>query len=319
LRDYVIRRVLLIIPSILVLTVFVFVMVRLIPGDVVDIIAQISGRSEVLTPEVKAQIREQLGLDKPVYIQYFIWLGDVLQGDLGRSLHTREPVLESIRMRFPVTLELVLLELVFVVIIGLSIGIISAARQDTWTDYLLRVFAITGLSVPFFWTAVLLLLFGSLWFNWIPPYGYNPVFEDPWGNLQQFLPAAIILAVAQGSQVARMTRATVLEVLRQDYIRTARAKGLPEPVVLNRHALKNALIPVVGLIGINFAFALGGTVILEQIFTLPGMGQLMISAIKTRDYPVIQGIILVIGIMVMIVNLLVDLSYGWLNPRIRYR
>ena len=186
-------------------------------------------------------------------------------------------------------------------------------------DYVLRSLAILGLSVPFFWTAVLLLLFGSLWFNWSPPWGVNEFFDDPWLNIQQFFFPAVILAVSQGSQVARMTRATVLEVMRQDYIRTARAKGLVDRAILMRHALKNAMIPVVSLIGINFAFALGGTVVLEQIWGLPGMGQLMLAAIKQRDYPVIQGVILFTGTLVMIINLLVDLSYGWLNPRIRYR
>ena len=227
--------------------------------------------------------------------------------------------MEDIKRRFPVTLELVLFTLVLMVVWGLTIGIFSAVRQDSWMDYVLRSVAIVGLSVPFFWTAVLLLLFGSLWFNWSPPWGVNEFYANPWLNIQQFFFPAIILAVSQGSQVARMTRATVLEVMRQDYIRTAKAKGLVERTILGRHAIKNAMIPVVSLIGINFAFALGGTVVLEQIWGLPGMGQLMLAAIKQRDYPVIQAVILFTGTLVMLVNLLVDLSYGWLNPRIHYR
>ena len=320
-RDYIIRRVVLVIPSVFVLTVLVFGMVRLLPGDVVDTIAaQLSGgRGGEVDPETKARIRRDLGLDKPIYIQYFVWIGQIARGDLGKSLLTKIDIVEDIKRRFPVTFELVILTLVLMVLWGLSVGIFSAIRQDSWMDYVLRSVAIIGLSVPFFWTAVLLLLFGSLWFNWSPPWGVNAFFDDPWLNLQQFFFPAVILAVSQGSQVARMTRATVLEVMRQDYIRTARAKGLVERAILSRHALKNAMIPVVSLIGINFAFALGGTVVLEQIWGLPGMGQLMLTAIKQRDYPVIQGVILFTGTLVMIINLFVDLSYGWLNPRIRYR
>ena len=320
-RDYILRRVLLVIPSVFVLTVLVFGMVRLLPGDVVDTIAaQLSGgRGGEIDPALKERIRQDLGLDRPIYIQYFVWVSEIVRGDLGASLLTKIDIVEDIKRRFPITFELVIFTLVLMVLWGLSIGIFSAVRQDSWMDYVLRSVAIIGLSVPFFWTAVLLLLFGSLWFNWSPPWGVNEFFDDPWLNIQQFFFPAIILAVSQGSQVARMTRATVLEVMRQDYIRTARAKGLVDRAILVRHALKNAMIPVVSLIGINFAFALGGTVVLEQIWGLPGMGQLMLAAIKQRDYPVIQGVILFTGTLVMIINLLVDLSYGWLNPRIRYR
>ena len=320
-RDYILRRVLLVIPSVFVLTVLVFGMVRLLPGDVVDTIAaQLSGgRGGEIDPALKERIRQDLGLDRPIYIQYFVWVSEIVRGDLGASLLTKIDIVEDIKRRFPITFELVIFTLVLMVLWGLSIGIFSAVRQDSWMDYVLRSVAILGLSVPFFWTAVLLLLFGSLWFNWSPPWGVNEFFDDPWLNIQQFFFPAMILAVSQGSQVARMTRATVLEVMRQDYIRTARAKGLVDRAILMRHALKNAMIPVVSLIGINFAFALGGTVVLEQIWGLPGMGQLMLAAIKQRDYPVIQGVILFTGTLVMIINLLVDLSYGWLNPRIRYR
>ena len=320
-RDYILRRVLLVIPSVFVLTLLVFGMVRLLPGDVVDTIAaQLSGgRGGEIDPALKEKIRQDLGLDRPIYIQYFVWISEIVRGDLGASLLTKIDIVEDIKRRFPITFELVIFTLVLMVLWGLSIGIFSAIRQDSWMDYVLRSVAILGLSVPFFWTAVLLLLFGSLWFNWSPPWGVNEFFDDPWLNIQQFFFPAIILAVSQGSQVARMTRATVLEVMRQDYIRTARAKGLVDRAILMRHALKNAMIPVVSLIGINFAFALGGTVVLEQIWGLPGMGQLMLTAIKQRDYPVIQGVILFTGTLVMVINLLVDLSYGWLNPRIRYR
>ena len=321
-REYVIRRLILVVPGLIVLTILVFGMVRLIPGDVVQVIAvQLSGGrgGGAISPELKDKIRRDLGLDKPIYVQYFVWMGSIVRGDLGKSLITNFDIVKDIKKRFPITLELVILTLILMVIWGLTIGVISAVRQDSWIDYGLRSVAMLGLSVPFFWTAVLLLLFGSLWFNWSPPWGVNSLINDPWPNIQQFIVPAMILAVSQGSQVARMTRATILEVLRQDYVRTARAKGLIERTILVRHTLKNALIPVVGLIGINFAFALGGTVILEQIWGLPGMGQLMLAAIKNRDYPVIQGVILFTGVLVMLINLLVDISYGWLNPRIHYQ
>ena len=319
-RDYIIRRVLLIIPGVFVLTLIVFTMVRLIPGDAVVMIAlQMSGgRSSNLDPELEARLRKRLGLDKPLHMQYLIWVGEVVRGDLGNSMLTHTPVADEIKKRFPVTLELVLLTLVLLVVWGLTIGTISAIRQDSITDYVMRSIAILGLSVPYFWSAVLLLLFGSLWLGWSPPWGVISLREDPLQNIQQFFVPAMILAVSQGSAVARMTRAAILEVLNQDYVRTARAKGLREGVVITRHTLKNAMIPVVGLIGVQFAFALGGSVILEQIWGLPGMGNLMLTAVKQRDYPMIQGVILFIGSLVMLVNVLVDLSYGWLNPRIRF-
>jgi len=321
LREYIIRRLLLVIPGVIVLTIFVFGLVRLVPGDAIDVIVQITTgyRSGGLSQEKRDELRASLGLDKPIYIQYFIWMSDVVRGDLGKGLHNKLPVLDTIKQRFAVTIELVVFTMFLMVIWGISIGIFSALHQDTWMDYLLRSVAIAGLSIPYFWTAVLLLLFGSLWFNWSPPFGMNNFIEDPWTNIQQFFAPSIILAIALGSALARMTRATIIEVMRQDYIRTARAKGLVDRTVLSRHALKNAMIPVVGLIGVEFAFALGGTVILERIWTLPGMGQLMLTAIERRNYPMIQGIILILGSLVMVVNLLVDLSYAWLNPRIRYQ
>jgi peptide/nickel transport system permease protein len=319
-REYVTRRVLLIIPGVFILTVIVFTMVRLIPGDAVIIIAlQMSGgRSSNLTPELEERLRARLGLDKPIHMQYVTWISEVARGDLGRSMLTHTPVIDEIKKRFPVTLELVLMTLVLLVAWGLTIGTVSAIYQDTLADYVMRSIAILGLSVPFFWSAVLLLLFGSLWLNWSPPWGVISLTEEPLQNLQQFFVPAMLLAISQGSAVARMTRAAILEVLNQDYVRTARAKGLHERVVIARHTMKNAMIPVVGLIGVQFAFALGGSVILEQIWGLPGMGNLMLTAVKQRDYPTIQGVILFIGSLVMLVNVLVDLSYGWLNPRIRF-
>ena len=319
-RQYIVRRLFLMIPGVLFLTVFVFSMVRIVPGDVIEVIVgmQGGGRGGYMSEDMKNKVRAQLGIDKPIYIQYFVWLGQIARGDLGVSLFNKIPVVETLKKRYSVTLELIIITMIVMVVWGFAIGIISATYQDTWVDYILRSVAVLGLSMPYFWIAILVVVFGSIVFNWSPPLGVNHFFDGPRLNLEQFVLPAAILGISQGSAVARMTRATILEIVRQDYVRTAKAKGLGDRIILTRHTLRNALIPVVSLIGITFAFSLGGTVILEQIWSLPGIGTLMLKAIQQRDYPVIQGIIIVLGLLVMVTNLIVDLSYGWLNPRIRF-
>ena len=320
-RQYLIRRMFMIIPGVFILTVFVFSMVRIVPGDVIEVIVgmQGGGRGGYMSSEMKDKVREQLGLNKPIYVQYFVWMGQIAKGDLGESLFNKIPVVDSLKKRYSVTLELIIITMAVMVVWGFLVGTISAVYQDTWVDYILRSVAVLGLSMPYFWIAILVVVFGSILFNWSPPLGVNHFLDGPKLNIEQFVLPAAILGISQGSAVARMTRATILEIVRQDYIRTARAKGLADRAILTRHTLRNAMIPVVGLIGITFAFSLGGTVILEQVWSLPGMGTLMLKAIQQRDYPVIQGIILVLGLMVMFTNLIVDLSYAWLNPRIRYQ
>ena len=319
-RQYIIRRVFLMIPGVLFLTIFVFSMVRIVPGDVIEVIVgmQGGGRGGYMSEEMKDKVRAQLGLDRPIHVQYFVWLGQIVRGDLGESLFNKIPVVETLRKRYSVTLELIIITMIIMVVWGMAVGTISAIHQDTWVDYVLRSVAVLGLSMPYFWIAILVVVFGSIFFNWSPPLGVNHFFEDPRLNLEQFVLPAAILGISQGSALARMTRATILEIVRQDFVRTAKAKGLADRVILTRHTLRNAMIPVVGLIGITFAFSLGGTIILEQVWSLPGIGTLMLRAIQQRDYPVIQGIIIVLGLLVMVTNLLVDLSYAWLNPRIRY-
>ena len=267
----------------------------------------------------RAAIEAALGLDRPMYIQYFRWAGDVLQGDLGRSLWQDTPVTHELLARMPVTLELAFLAMVVSIIVALPIGVYSAIRQDTVGDYVTRSFSILMLAIPSFWLGTLVMVFPSIWWGWAPELKYTPFFQDPIANLRQMLLPAVILGLSLAAVTMRLMRTTMLEVLRQDYIRTAWAKGLNERLVVARHALRNALIPVVTLLGLEFAGVIGGAVILEMIFVIPGMGSLLLDAVSSRDYPVITGIFLVVGVCVMLINLLVDLSYGVLDPKVRVR
>ena len=268
----------------------------------------------------RAKIEQVLGLDKPFLTQYGIWLGDiVLHGNLGNSLWDKLPVADKIITRWPVTFELGILSLILSQLIALPIGVYSALRQDTVGDYLGRSFAIMCVAVPSFWVATMLIVFPSIWWGWSPPLSIIPFNQDPIGNLKMFILPAIVLAMSMAGMTMRMTRTMMLEVLRQDYIRTAWAKGLRERVVVVRHALKNALIPVITVIGMGVPTLIGGTVIVENIFSLPGMGQLIIQATQTRDYTLVSGVILFFGAILVIINLVVDLTYGFLDPRITYK
>jgi peptide/nickel transport system permease protein len=264
-------------------------------------------------------LRAKLGLDRPLYIQYFSWIGQVMGGDLGESLWTKRPVLEEIMRRLPVSLKLGAMAIVVALCIALPIGVLSAIRQDTLKDYAARSAAIVGLSVPPFWKATLVIVLPSIWFGWAPPLQFTPFSENPWQHLSQFILPAIILGIAPGASIMRLTRALMLEVLRQDYIRTAWSKGMREPRVVLKHALKNAIIPVITIVGIQVAEIASGTVIMETIFGLPGMGRFLVDAIFQRDYTVVQGVILLTSTITVVINLLVDLTYAQLDPRIRYQ
>jgi peptide/nickel transport system permease protein len=266
----------------------------------------------------RAKLEQMLGLDQPFYWQYVSYIGKVFRGDLGVSFWTREPVLEEILRRLPVSVELALLAMVCGLLIGLPTGIVSAIRQDGWLDYVFRTSAIGGLSVPGFWMATIVIVVASISWKWVPPMRYTPFVRDPLANLSQLIIPAIILGFALSASVMRMTRSMVLEVLREDYVRTAWAKGLPESAVIARHVLKNAMIPVVTIMGLQFSTLIGGTVIMESIFVLPGMGKFLLDAITWRDYPVIQGINLFLATGVILLNLGIDLLYGFLDPRIRF-
>jgi len=330
-RAYIIKRLLLVIPTVFVVTVIVFFLIRLIPGDAVDIMSQrlLTAGGGIDVAAAKEMIRHHLGLDVPILHQYGRWIGVVaqangsfsglFQGDLGVSLWRPTSVLEEIALRWPVTLELGVMGLIIGQLIALPIGIYSALRQDTWGDYIGRSFAIFCIAVPTFWIGTLVIVFPAIWWGYMPPIMFVPFLEDPIGNLKMFIVPATILGAAMAGGSMRMTRTMMLEVLRQDYIRTAWAKGLKERVVILRHALKNALIPVVTLVGLFVPVMIGGAVIVETIFNLPGMGALIVHATTYRDYPILSGTVLVFGLGMVIINLTVDLTYAYLDPRVRYR
>lgn len=313
---YVIRRLIFAIPCLILLSAIVFFSIRMVPGDA---LMQMIQDDIHPPPERLAAMRHEMGLDVPAWKAYPIWLANVARGDLGNSLYTRRPVTAEILKRIPVTLELAIFALTVSTAIAIPFGIISAARQESLLDYALRLVAVTGLAMPSFWLGTLLLVLPAFWFKWAPPLTYESIWQDPMSNLKQFMLPALSLGFMQNAAVMRMTRSCLLEVLRSDYIRTAWAKGLMEKVVIVRHALKNALIPVVTMTGGQAAFLLGGTVITETIFSLPGLGRLTITSIEFRDYTQLQGNVLFIGMVVILMNLLVDTTYAWLDPRIRYR
>jgi peptide/nickel transport system permease protein len=313
-RQYVLKRLLLIVPTLLLVSAIVFSLTRLIPGDVVVLMFEEKAYAKDLDA-----LRAKLGLDKPLYVQYVTWLAKVVQGDLGESLWTKRPVLEEMVRRLPVSAELGALAIVVALLLALPIGVLSAIRQDTVQDYTARSLAIVGLSVPAFWKATLVIVLPSIWFGWAPPLQFTPYAQNPWHHLSQFIAPAIILGIASGASIMRLTRALMLEVLRQDYIRTAWSKGLRERRVVLKHAFKNAIIPVVTIVGIQIGQIASGTVIMETIFGLPGMGRFLVDAIYQRDYPVVQGVNLLIASIIVCVNLLVDMTYAYLDPRIRYQ
>ena len=315
-QTFIIRRLLAVIPTLLFTSVIVFASIRLIPGDVIDLML---AQNDISTGNDRALIEASLGLDKPIYVQYFVWLSDILQGDLGRSLWQNTPVTEQLAATLPITFELGLLALMVALSVAIPIGIYSAMRQDTAGDYIARSFSLLMLAVPSFWLGTLVMVFPSVWWRWAPPLQYTPFLEDPLGNLGHLLVPAILLGLSLSAVTMRMTRTMMLEVLRQDYIRTARAKGLAENMVVLRHALRNCLIPVVTLIGLQAPLLIGGAVILEQIFVVPGMGLLLLEAVFQRDYPVVTGVFLVVGVAILTINLVVDLTYGFLDPKVRHR
>lgn len=276
-------------------------------------------QNDISTGNDRALIEASLGLDKPIYVQYFVWITDILQGDLGRSLWQNTPVTEQLAATLPITFELGLMALMVALSVAIPIGIYSAMRQDTAGDYIARSFSLLMLAIPSFWLGTLVMVFPSVWWRWAPPLQYTPFLEDPLGNLGHLLVPAILLGLSLSAVTMRMTRTMMLEVLRQDYIRTARAKGLAENMVVLRHALRNCLIPVVTLIGLQAPLLIGGAVILEQIFVVPGMGLLLLEAVFQRDYPVVTGVFLVVGVAILTINLVVDLTYGFLDPKVRHR
>ena len=317
-QAYIVRRLLALVPTLFFASVIVFVTVRLIPGDIIDLMLS---QNDIAAAKMgREQLEKALGLDQPMWLQYGRWIGGILfEGNFGKSLWQSTPVAEQLMARLPITFELGAMALIVGLMVAIPIGVYSAVRQDSGGDYVARSFSILMLAVPSFWIGTMVMVFPSIWWGWSPPIQFVPFAKDPLGNLSQMIIPAIILGLALSALTMRLTRTMMLEVLRQDYIRTAWAKGLGERLVVARHALRNALIPVVTLIGLQAPLLIGGAVIMEQIFVIPGMGLLLLDAVSQRDYPVITGVFLIVGVAVMIINLLVDLSYGLLDPKVRYR
>jgi peptide/nickel transport system permease protein len=312
---YVARRLLLAVPVLLLSSLIVFGLMRVMPGDALTALMAESGN--VGDRELK-KLRKDLGLDRPYYEQYLIWVWQMVSLNPGDSIFTNEPIPVALKKAVPVTLELATLAIILGLVIAIPVGVLSATRQDTTSDYVGRVVAVSGLSMPEFWLGTVVITFAAIWFHWIPPIGYVSLWDSPWKNLQQFLLPAAILGFRLSAATMRMTRSTVLEVLREDYVRTAWAKGLAGKIVVYKHALKNALIPVVTIVGGQLGTLLAGTVVVETIFALPGMGRLTVEAIWFRDYPVVQTNVMLVAATLVTLNLLVDLTYAWLDPRIRY-
>ena len=316
-RTYLVKRLLLIVPTLLGVASLVFLIMRVIPGDVALLI--LGGDGGNIDQAQLVAMHRQLGLDQPLLVQFGTWLWGVLRFDFGTSLWTGQPVVEELLIRLPLSLELAFLATGVSVLIAIPLGMLAAARQDTWVDYVVRVISIGGLAIPSFWVGILVILLLVIYFGWGPPLEFTPPWVDPWQNFQQMVWPVLTVGYRYAAVTTRMTRSTVLEVLREDYIRTAWAKGLAERVIVIRHALKNAMLPVITLIGTEFAFLIGGLVVTETVFTLNGVGRFVVDAVAHRDYPVVQALVFVIAFGFVIVNLLIDLTYAWFDPRIRYR
>lgn len=305
------------IPTLLGVAVFIFLLMRVIPGDVVEL--RLTSEGGFVTEEVLATERARLGLDKPLWQQFVNWIWGIVRLDFGTSMWTGRPISHEIGIRLELSLEVAILATVVAILIAIPLGTLAALKQDTWVDYAVRVFSIAGLSMPSFWLGILIILFLLIYFQWVPPMVYTPIWVDPWANLSQIVWPAVAVGYRYSAVSTRMMRSSTLEVLREDYVRTARAKGLWEKVVITRHAMKNALLPVITVIGLEFAFLIGGLVVTEQVFNLNGLGKLLVQSIAQRDYTMTQTLVLLVAVTFVLVNFVIDILYGWLDPRIRYR
>jgi peptide/nickel transport system permease protein len=314
-RAYIVTRLLVAFLTLLGMSLVIFVLMRIAPGDIVDIIFASAG---YVDPAAKAEITKELGLDQPIAVQYVRWLEDILRGDLGKSYRYDIPAWQVIRPRIPVSVELAVLAMVVASLIGVPTGVISAIRQDRWIDYVMRLLSLAGLSMPSFWLGMVIILLLVWGLGWIPALTYISPFQDLQAHLLQFFFPALAVGYRSSALIMRITRSSLLEVMREDYIRTAYAKGQPERVVIWRHALKNAFLPVITVLGIEFAFLVGGLVVTETVFNLPGVARFLVEAIQWRDYPVVQNLVMFIAVVVILMNLAVDLLYGWLDPRVRH-
>jgi peptide/nickel transport system permease protein len=314
---YLLKRFLLMFPTLFGVAVIIFFLMRVVPGDVVEL--RMAGDSGAASKELIEQERQRFGLDKPLYHQFAVWMWGVVKLDFGTSMWTGAPITEEIKLRLALSLQLALMATVVSVTLALPLGIIAALRQDTWVDYVVRIMSIAGLATPSFWLGILFILCLLIFFRWLPPMVYTPFWVDPWQNIQQLIWPALAVGYRQSAVAMRMTRSAMLEVLREDYIRTARAKGLWEKLILTRHALKNAMLPVVTVCAIEFAFLIGGLVVTEQVFNLNGLGLLFVQGVAHRDYTLVQALVMLVSAVFILANFFMDVTYAWLDPRIRYR
>jgi peptide/nickel transport system permease protein len=316
--QYILKRFLLMIPTLLGVAILAFVLLRLVPGDIVESRLMGAGGSFV-TSEMIAQERAKFGLDQPLWRQFATWMLGLIRLDLGTSMWTGAPIVEEIKLRFALSLQVAVMATVVATLLAIPLGVLAALKQDTWVDYGVRMFSIAGLACPSFWLGILIILGLLIIFHWLPPMVYTPFWVNPWENLAQLIWPALAVGYRYSAVATRMTRSAMLEVLREDYIRTARAKGLWLKLILVRHALKNALLPVVTVIGLEFAFLLGGLVVTEQVFNLNGLGMLFVEAVARRDYTLTQALVMLTASAFIVVNFAMDVMYGWIDPRIRYR
>ena len=313
---YLIRRIILMVPTLIGVAIIVFFLMRLIPGDIVEM--RLVGEGNDVSQEDIDMERARLGLDRPLPIQFLDWMVGLVRFDFGISMWTGREISEEIWVRFPVSLQVALMSTIFATVLAIPLGTLAALKQDTWVDYLVRIISIAGLATPSFWLGILMILMLLIYFQWSPPISYREIWVDPWYNLSMLIWPALATGYRYSAVAMRMTRSTVLEVLREDYIRTARAKGLVENLIINRHALKNAMLPVITVIGIEFAFLMGGLVVTEQVFNLNGIGRLFVQSVGQKDFTMVQGLVLLVAFVFVFTNFLVDILYAVLDPRIRY-
>jgi peptide/nickel transport system permease protein len=316
-RRYIFKRLLLMIPTLLGVAVLVFLMLRVAPGDIVEL--KYAGSGTFAPKEALERERVQLGLDKPLVQQFAVWMAGVARFDFGNSMWTGRPIIDEIKIRLELSLQLAFMATFVATLLAVPLGTLAALRQDTWIDYAVRIFSIGGLSMPSFWLGIVMILAFLIFFKWLPPLTFTSFWIDPWANLSQLIWPALAVGYRYSAMATRMTRSTVLEVLREDYVRTARAKGLRERAVVVKHALRNALLPIITVIGLEFAFLIGGLVVTEQVFNLNGIGMLFVESITRRDYTMTQTLVLLVAFVFIFMNFLIDLLYAWLDPRIRFQ
>ena len=316
-RQYVIKRLLLMIPTLFGVALLVFFLLRVAPGDIVEL--KYAGSGTFAPKEALDRERQQLGLDKPLTQQFFVWIAGAARFDFGDSMWTGQPIAKEIGIRLELSLQLAVMATLVAMVLAIPLGTLAALKQDSWIDYAVRIFSIGGLAVPSFWLGIVIILTFLIFFKWMPPLTFTSFWTDPRANLAQLLWPALAVGYRYSAMATRMTRSTVLEALREDYVRTARAKGLREQVVVVKHALRNALLPIVTVIGLEFAFLIGGLVVTEQVFNLNGIGMLFVESITHRDYTMTQALVLLVAFAFILMNFLIDLLYAWLDPRIRYR